>query len=110
MPMFWRRSITVIGSSVQFYLGTKFVCAFSVWDIGSVRKVTLSNRIDPRNGDLERSKQPTFNIICSWCGALIRTANVELPEQMCLICHARMLNDYFQRINKKPRTHADKRT
>jgi len=26
---------------------------------------------------------------------------MELPEQMCLICHARMLNDYFQRIKKK---------
>jgi len=26
---------------------------------------------------------------------------MELPEQMCLICHARMLNDYFQRVNKK---------
>jgi len=69
----------------------------------------LSKRIYPRNSNLERSKQPVFNIICSWCGALIRTANMELPEQMCLICHARMLNDYFQRINKKPRMNANKR-
>jgi len=26
---------------------------------------------------------------------------MELPEQMCLICHARMLNDYFQRVKKQ---------
>ncbi|HET6974655.1 MAG TPA: hypothetical protein VFH96_11550 [Pyrinomonadaceae bacterium] len=61
----------------------------------------MSKRIDPL--------KPKYDIICSWCGALIRSTNMELPEQMCLICHARMLNDYFQRINKKPRIHADKR-
>jgi len=31
---------------------------------------------------------------------LIRSTTIELPEQMCLICHARMLNDYFQRVKK----------
>ncbi len=41
-----------------------------------------------------------FNVTCSWCGALIRT-NAEADEQqMCLICHARMLNDYFHRLRK----------
>ena len=48
-----------------------------------------------------------YNVICSWCGALIRSTNIELPEQMCLICHARMLNDYFQRLRKKPRIYTD---
>jgi hypothetical protein len=24
-----------------------------------------------------------------------------MPAQMCLICHARMLNDYFQRLAAK---------
>ncbi|HJT26549.1 MAG TPA: hypothetical protein VJ784_03990 [Pyrinomonadaceae bacterium] len=62
----------------------------------------MSKRIDPR-------EKPKFDIICSWCGALIRSTNMELPEQMCLICHARMLNDYFQRVSKKPRIYADKR-
>jgi len=42
-----------------------------------------------------------YDIICSWCGAVIRSTTMELPEQMCLICHARMLNDYFQRVRKK---------
>jgi len=68
----------------------------------SVRKVELNNRINPLR----------YDIICSWCGALIRSSNIELPEQMCLICHARMLNDYFQRVKKKPqivRLNADRK-
>src|ERR1044072_2144765 len=59
---------------------------------GQSGRLTLSKRIDPL--------KPKYDIVCSWCGALIRSTNLELPEQMCLICHARMLNDYFQRINK----------
>ncbi|HEY3580133.1 MAG TPA: hypothetical protein VGK82_06295 [Pyrinomonadaceae bacterium] len=31
---------------------------------------------------------------------MIRSTNIETPEQMCLICHARMLNDYFQRLRQ----------
>jgi hypothetical protein len=95
MPMFWRRSIFVIGTGI--------VCASGY--SGQSGRLTLSKRIDPRNRNLERSK-PKYDIICSWCGALIRSTNIEMPEQMCLICHARMLNDYFQRINKKPRIHS----
>jgi hypothetical protein len=49
---------------------------------------------------LKNVKAPTFEVLCSWCGALIRKSKIKLPEQMCLICHARMLNDYFQRLNK----------
>ncbi|HXS00105.1 MAG TPA: hypothetical protein VN724_06025 [Pyrinomonadaceae bacterium] len=57
---------------------------------------------------LQNQEKPhVYNIICSWCGALIRSTHVELPEQMCLICHARMLNDYFQRIKK---TSGERRT
>ena len=41
-----------------------------------------------------------FNVTCSWCGALIRSNADASAEQMCLICHARMLNDYFQRVRK----------
>ena len=41
-----------------------------------------------------------FNVTCSWCGALIRPNADSNAEQMCLICHARMLNDYFQRVKK----------
>jgi hypothetical protein len=68
----------------------------------SVRKVKLSKRIGPQNEDKSnRAQVPrTFQIVCSWCGASIRTTTVEKPEQMCLICHARMLNDYFQRSRK----------
>jgi hypothetical protein len=42
----------------------------------------------------------SFNVTCSWCGALIRPNAEAEAEQMCLICHARMLNDYFQRVRK----------
>ena len=40
------------------------------------------------------------NVACSACGALIRATADANAEQMCLICHARMLNDYFQRLRK----------
>src|SRR6185369_1530369 len=41
---------------------------------GQSGRLNLSKRIDP--------PKPKYNIICSWCGALIRSTNVELPEQM----------------------------
>ena len=41
-----------------------------------------------------------LNVTCSACGALIRTNAEANAEQICLICHARMLNDYFQRVRK----------
>ena len=41
-----------------------------------------------------------FDVVCSWCGAVIRSNAGNDEEQMCLICHARMLNDYFQRLRK----------
>ncbi|HZI48821.1 MAG TPA: hypothetical protein VFD75_13565 [Pyrinomonadaceae bacterium] len=59
----------------------------------------MSTRIDPRKRG--QDKPIVYDINCSWCGALIRSTTMELPEQMCLICHARMLNDYFQRVKKK---------
>ena len=65
----------------------------------SVRKVKLSTRIDPRKPG--QDKPVMYDIICTWCGAVIRSTAMELPEQMCLICHARMLNDYFQRLRKR---------
>lgn len=47
-----------------------------------------------------KNQKRTFDIVCAWCGAVIRTSNIETPEQMCLICHARMLNDYFRRLRQ----------
>jgi hypothetical protein len=67
---------------------------------GSVRKGKLNNSIDPQNEKSPQRAKPAYEIRCSWCGALIRSSIEELPEQMCLICHARMLNDYFQRLRK----------
>ena len=59
----------------------------------------MSTRITPQKRG--QNKPVMYDIVCSWCGALIRSTTMELPEQMCLICHARMLNDYFQRVRKK---------
>jgi hypothetical protein len=74
-------------------------CAFRY--SGQSGRLNLSKRIDPL--------KPKYEIICSWCGALIRSLPLSCRSRCALICHARMLNDYFQRINKKPRIHADKR-
>ena len=72
-----------------------------MYDVWSVRKVKLNNSIDPQNEkSARRAKAAGYEIRCSWCGVLIRSSSEELPEQMCLICHARMLNDYFQRLRK----------
>ena len=72
-----------------------------MYDVWSVRKGNLNNSIDPqKEKSAQRAKPATYEIRCSWCGALIRSSTEELPEQMCLICHARMLNDYFQRLRK----------
>ena len=54
------------------------------------------NRDNPQLGTTPNS----FNVTCSWCGALIRAHAEAAAEQMCLICHARMLNDYFHRLRK----------
>jgi len=40
-------------------------------------------------------------VFCSSCGALIRSSATADSEQMCLICHARMLNDYFQELRRR---------
>jgi hypothetical protein len=42
-----------------------------------------------------------FEIVCSWCGALIRSASQRDVEQTCLICHARLLNEYFHNLRKR---------
>ncbi|HEX5887796.1 MAG TPA: hypothetical protein VFY61_03795 [Pyrinomonadaceae bacterium] len=46
------------------------------------------------------NSKPAYEIVCSWCGAQIRSSNIDTPDRMCLICHARMLNDYFQRLRQ----------
>jgi len=59
----------------------------------------LSNRNNRINEGLN-SARPKHNVVCSWCGAIIRSNAEENEEQMCLICHARMLNDYFQKVKR----------
>jgi hypothetical protein len=50
--------------------------------------------------DSEKNKQGQFEVVCSWCGVVIRSNARATSEQMCLICHARILNDYFQKLGR----------
>ena len=51
----------------------------------------------------ERNQTDQFEIKCSWCGRAIRVDTVKDSEQMCLICYARMLNEYFQKVRNRRR-------
>ena len=59
----------------------------------------LSSKQNPVNSGLNNAR-PNHHVVCSWCGAVIRSNAEENEEQMCLICHARMLNDYFQKVKR----------
>lgn len=59
----------------------------------------LSSKNNLVNEGLNNAR-PNQNVVCSWCGAVIRSNAEESEEQMCLICHARMLNDYFQKLRR----------
>src|SRR5215510_4672137 len=91
MPMFCRRS--------RLVMPERNLCVHLVYRDWSVRKVELSTRIAPRKPG--QDKPVLYDVVCSWCGALIRSTSMELPEQICFICHARMLNDSFQLFRKK---------
>jgi len=59
----------------------------------------LSNKSNPVNSGMNHARL-NRQVVCSWCGAIIRSNAEESEEQMCLICHARMLNDYFQKVKR----------
>ena len=59
----------------------------------------LSNKSNRANEGLPNARH-NQQVICTWCGAVIRSNAEENEEQMCLICHARMLNDYFQKVKR----------
>ena len=61
---------------------------------------SVSRNINHQPDNQMQNSKPAFDVVCSWCGALIRSSTNETPEQMCLICHARMLNDYFRRLRQ----------
>lgn len=60
----------------------------------------LSNKNNRSNERLAHPARPNQQVVCTWCGTVIRSNAEENEEQMCLICHARMLNDYFQRVKR----------
>ena len=53
-----------------------------------------------KRGDLPaaESQKP---ISCASCGALIRSNISDDVEQLCLFCHARMLNEKFHSLKKR---------
>jgi len=62
-------------------------------------KVMNIKQLQPQ-GDHD-SDGPSVNTACSWCGTTIRTQVSLRGEQICLICHARFLNDYLHRIRER---------
>ena len=65
-----------------------------------MERLTLGKESMNRDNSQLGMTPSSFNVTCSWCGAVIRGNAQEAAEQMCLICHARMLNDYFHRLRK----------
>ena len=47
----------------------------------------------------EKHESKKLEVLCSWCGAVISSDAVG-EERMCVICHARLLNEYFHNIKK----------
>lgn len=66
-----------------------------------VERSELSKRfIKQEDSQADGTAPRNSKVICSWCGAVIRANADADAEQMCLICHARMLNDHFQKLRK----------
>jgi hypothetical protein len=49
----------------------------------------------------QKQQDAPFEIRCAWCGTTIRKDPAKDSEQMCLICYARMLNEYFQKVRTR---------
>lgn len=67
----------------------------------TTRVTVVSKNIEQGEDEaLPKFAVKVFDVVCSWCGEVIRSSATEESERMCLICHARMLNDYFQRLHR----------
>ncbi|HEV2835542.1 MAG TPA: hypothetical protein VGW58_09510 [Pyrinomonadaceae bacterium] len=62
--------------------------------------LSVSQNLNSQTDKSIENLKPEFTVVCSWCGGIIRSSNIQGSEQMCLICHARMLNDYFRRVRR----------
>jgi hypothetical protein len=62
----------------------------------------MSKKVREKKDKHMDGTQPSgFAVICSWCNVVMRSNARDDAEQMCLICHARMLNEYFQTLEKE---------
>lgn len=44
----------------------------------------------------EREDEPTFKVVCVWCGAGIRMASAPEPPGMCQSCFQHMVEEHIR--------------
>ena len=59
------------------------------------------NKRDKKDIRANPSVEPECEVVCSHCGTLMRFASVTADSQLCVICHARLLNQYFYNVRKR---------
>ena len=65
------------------------------WSVG---KLDVSK--NRQNKDNSMGK-PDFEVVCSSCGAVVGSMHSNAGEPLCLICHARLLNEYLHDLRKR---------
>ena len=63
--------------------------------------VRFTRKVPKKKSSDLRSSQSQKPINCASCGALIRSNINDDVEQLCLFCHARMLNEKFHSLKKR---------
>jgi len=66
----------------------------------SVTMVRFTKKVPGKKSSVLRSGEPRKQISCASCGALIRS-NMNDDVELCLFCHARMLNEKFHSLKKR---------
>ena len=63
--------------------------------------VRFSKKVLRKKGSDLGSSESDKRVICSSCGAVIGSSLSSEAAQICLICHARMLNEKFHSPKKR---------
>jgi uncharacterized Zn finger protein len=63
--------------------------------------VRFSKKVLRKKGSDLRSSEPHKTVTCSACGAVTRSSISSEADHICLICHARMLNEKFHSPKKR---------
>jgi hypothetical protein len=59
-----------------------------------------SNRRN-KGKSVSRIPESEVPVVCSSCGALIRATHPADGDPLCLICHARVLNEYLHNLRER---------